>query len=432
MRITILQVLALIGSLHIAAPAMAVIFGNDNRRQASADENPIYRRVGIITKVDENIDHGHGTAWLSGECLITTNYHVAFFNSRKEDGKVITTRAKRGVALDFHVDLQPGRTKSFAKKVRAEVIDFGNWTPGDTTGAFEDFVLLKLDQCIGRDLGFLEVKSPSNRYWQPAGELTVIGYPQDRWTDSGVTVESGCKAPDTSAGVGGATIDCSFTPGSSGSPVLEIQDNGAHLVTGMVTGGSAKNHAEKYDVRSGSVNWMVLSDVFAESIQEARYDIEPHTLSDEARKRIAIRRSNEAGAVAFGALPASSNDMKTSASSWRVKLPPDGRDAHIYYLQRPDVCPRQGCMTVVLSRPYVGKYSDTKIVGKFMGLPLPEFIGPARTGQWRTLYVADEKPGLYREITFDGGEYRLSSRPPVSEAEIRDQGGKATGLKAQQ
>jgi hypothetical protein len=89
-------------------------------------------------------------------------------------------------------------------------------------------------------------------------------------------------------------------------------------------------------------------------------------------------------------------------------------------------------MTVVLSRPYVGRYSDTKIVGKFTGLPLPEFSGPARTGQWRTLYVADENPRLYREITFEDGEYRLSSRPPVSEAEIREQGGKATGLKAQQ
>ena len=89
-------------------------------------------------------------------------------------------------------------------------------------------------------------------------------------------------------------------------------------------------------------------------------------------------------------------------------------------------------MTVVLSRPYVGKYSDTKIVGKFMGLPLPEFIGPALTGHWRTLYVADEKPGLYREITFDDGEYRVSSKAPISEVEIRERGGKATGLKVQQ
>lgn len=88
-------------------------------------------------------------------------------------------------------------------------------------------------------------------------------------------------------------------------------------------------------------------------------------------------------------------------------------------------------MTVVLSRPYVGQYSNTKIIGKFMGLPLPEFIGPARTGQWRTLYVPDEKPGLYREINFDDGEYRVSSKAPVSEADIREQGGKATGLKAQ-
>ena len=429
MRITILQLLGLIGSLHIADPAMAAIFGNDNRRQASADENPLYRRVGIITRVDENIDHGHGTAWLSGECLITTNYHVAFFKSRKEDGRVITTRAKRGVALDFHVDLQAGRTKSFAKTIRAEVIDFGNYMPGDTTGAFEDFVLLKLDQCIGQDLGFLEVKSPSLEYERPKGDLMMIGYPQDRWTAPGITVETGCKAHHESAGIGGATLDCSSMPGSSGSPVLQRQGDGSYVVAGILrAGGSIR--AEKFDV--STANWMLLSDVFAESIQEARYDIESHTLSDEARKRISTRRANEAGRVAFGALPVASKDMKTSASSWRVKLPPDGRDAHIYYLQRPDVCTRRGCMTVVLSRPYVGKYSDTKIIGKFIGLPLPEFIGPARIGLWRTLYVADEKPGLYREITFDDGEYRVSSKAPVSEADIREQGGKATGLKAQQ
>lgn len=437
MRITVLQLLTLIGTLHIADPAMATVFGDDNRRQASADENPLYRRVGVITRENQIVG---GTAWLSGECLITTNYHVAFFKERLPSGKVITSRAKRGVVVDFHVDVLPGTAKSsgwkvgegksFRKRVRAEVVDFGNYMPGDTTGAFEDYVHLKLDECIGRDLGFLEVRSPSNQYWAPSGELMVIGYPQDRWTDPGVTVESGCKAPDTSAGVGGATLDCSFMPGNSGSPVLELQGNGAYLVTGMAGSGKA-DHAEKYDVRSGSLNWMVLADVFAESIQEARYDIEPHTLSDELRKRIAARRANEAGSVAFSAMPVSSKEMKTSASSWRVKLAPDGRDAHIYYLQRPDVCSRRGCMMVVLSRPYVGKYSDTKIIGKFMGLPLPEFIGPARSGQWRTLYVPDEKPGLYREITFDDGEYRMSSKAPLSEADIREQGGKATGLKAQ-
>lgn len=435
MRITILQLLALIGTLHITDPAVATIFGDDNRRQVSAEENPLYRRVGVITREDQIFS---GTAWLSGECLITTNYHVAFFKSRKESGQVITSRAKRGVVLDFHVDVLPGEArssgwkvgegKSFRKKVRAEVVDFGNYMPADTTGVFQDYVHLKLEECVGRDLGFLEIKSPSNKSLPPGGELMVIGYPQDRWAAAGVTVETGCSSPDLSVGVGGAALDCSVMPGHSGAPVLERQADGRYLVIGMIKIAD-NNHKEKYTV--DVANWMVLSDAFAESIQEARYDIEPHTLSDEVRKRIATRRSNEAGSIAFGAMPVSSKDMKTSASSWRVKLPPDGRDAHIYYLQRPDVCSRRGCMTVVLSRPYVGQYSNTKIIGKFMGLPLPEFIGPARTGQWRTLYVPDEKPGLYREINFDDGEYRVSPKAPVSEADIREQGGKATGLKAQ-
>ncbi len=435
MRISVLQLLALIGTLHIADPVLATVFGDDNRRQASADENPLYRRIGVITRADQIFG---GTAWLSGECLITTNYHVAFFKERLPSGKTITLRAKRGFIVDFHVDVLPGAAKSagwkvgegksFRKKVRAEVVDFGNYMPGDTTGAFEDYVHLKLDECIGRDLGFLEVKSPGDAYERPKGELIMIGYPQDRWTAPGITVETGCRAHHESAGIGGATLDCSTMPGNSGSPVLEQQNDGGYLVVGIVRAGGF-GHAEKFDV--STANWMLLSDVFAESIQEARFDIEPHTLSDEVRKRIATRRSTEAGVLAFGALPQSTKNLKANASSWRVKLAPDGRDAHIYYLQRPDVCSRRGCMTVVLSRPYLGKYSDTKIIGKFMGLPLPEFVGPARSGNWRTLYVPDEKPGLYREITFDDGEYRVSSKALISEAEIREQGGKATGLKAQ-
>lgn len=70
MRKSILQLLALIGTLHITDPAMATIFGDDNRRQATADENPLYRRVGVITREDHIYD---GTAWLSGECLMTAS-----------------------------------------------------------------------------------------------------------------------------------------------------------------------------------------------------------------------------------------------------------------------------------------------------------------------------------------------------------------------
>lgn len=435
MRITVLQLLTLIGTLHIADPAMATIFGDDNRRQAFANDGPLYRRVGVITREDQVYG---GTAWLSGECLITTNYHVAFFKERLPSGKIITSRAKRGVTVDFHVDVLPGTAKSsgwkvgegksFAKKVRAEVVDFGNDMPGDTTGTFQDYVHLKLDQCVGRELGFLEVKLPSDKFDHPLGELMVIGYPQDRWTIPGVTVATGCRAHHDSAGVGGATHDCSTVGGNSGSPILEKLGDGSYLVVGMHGAGPLGN-AKKYDV--SVANWMVLSDVFAESIQEARFDLEPHTLSDEVRKRIATRRSTEAGVVAFGALPKSMKSLKTNASSWRVKLSPDGRDAYIYYLERPDVCTQRGCMTVVLLRPFLGMYSDTKIIGTLKGLPLPAFIGPARTGQWRTLYVPDEKLGLYREITFDDGEYRVSSKVPISEADIREQGGKATGLKAQ-
>ena len=165
--------------------------------------------------------------------------------------------------------------------VRAEVVDFGNYMPSDTTGTFEDYAHLKLDSCVGKELGYLEVKPNKGTFEKPTGELMVVGFHQDRYfSQPGISVEMGCKAQDLSAGVGGATVDCSTMPMCSGCPVLEKQINGTFLVVGMIKAGSM-NHIEKYT--PDDANWMVLSDVFSDSLIKSRgEEVAPHILRARA------------------------------------------------------------------------------------------------------------------------------------------------------
>ena len=271
--------LSVLSMVAAASVANATVYGNDPRKQASPDENPIYQRVGVITKA--GTDEVLGTAWLSGECQITAMYHSVFFKERAASGKVITSRGKKGFAVDFHIGLKPGKAKSYEQTVRAEVVDFGNYMPGDTSGAFEDYAHLKLDSCVGKELGYLEVKPSKGTFEKPTGELMVVGFHQDRYfSQDGITVEIGCKAQDLSAGVGGSTVDCSTMPMCSGCPVLEKQPDGRFLVAGMVRAGGA-THADRYSVETA--NWIVLSDVFSDSLIKARgEEVAPHILRARA------------------------------------------------------------------------------------------------------------------------------------------------------
>ena len=277
--------LSVLSMVAAASVANATVYGNDPRKQASPDENPIYQRVGVITKA--GTDEIVGTAWLSGECQITAMYHSVFLKSRSSSGSIITSRAKVGHSVDFHIGLKPGKAKSFDKVIKASVVDFGNYMSGDTTGMFEDYAHLQLETCVGKELGFLEVKPGKGLYEKPQGELMVVGFHQDRYfSQDGITVETGCKAQDLSAGIGGASVDCSLMPMCSGCPVLEKQSDGKYLVAGMMSSGSMK-HAEHYSVETA--NWMVLSDVFSDSLIKSRgEEVAPHILRARAPQSTSV------------------------------------------------------------------------------------------------------------------------------------------------
>lgn len=256
----------------------ATVFGDDSKRkQVTTAENPILMRVG---RTFQGTDGGGGTVWLAGECEVAVMYHTAFYKSRDQaTGRIITARGKIGAELEVFIGLQtgaPDKPENFKYRLKGKVVEFGNYLSNDTTGTFRDYAILKLEEkdCVGRELGYFNVKMTATKYEAPTGPLTLIGFHQDRFRQNGVTFETGCKARDQSAGVGGYSVDCSVMPMCSGCPVLEKQSNGELLVVGMMKAGSMV-HASRY--HPDLANWMVMADVFSEDLLKVRgMDVPAH------------------------------------------------------------------------------------------------------------------------------------------------------------
>jgi hypothetical protein len=68
----------------------------------------------------------------------------------------------------------------------------------------------------------------------PEGELMTIGFPRSRASQTGITVETGCRARDHGPVKGLVGVDCAFEVGMSGGPVLERQIEGGWLVVGLI------------------------------------------------------------------------------------------------------------------------------------------------------------------------------------------------------
>ena len=69
----------------------------------------------------------------------------------------------------------------------------------------------------------------------------TIGFPRSRAGQTGITVETGCRARDHGPVKGLIGVDCAFEAGMSGGPVLERQVDGSWFVAGLIqqaTGGT--------------------------------------------------------------------------------------------------------------------------------------------------------------------------------------------------
>jgi len=230
--------IACIAFWFIAHLAAANVFVEDRREQLDSSL-PIFRSVGMLVQPEEG---GGGTAFLVSSCHIVTAYHVAIPQRRSTvDGNVGTVRAKVGKFAEFVIGPDPASPGTFATHSRATVVAFGKFSADSFDGMAGDWAILRLDECLGKQFGFLRIARPERDSPMPRGELMTVGFPRSRAKEPGITVETGCRARDHGPVAGLVGVDCAFEAGMSGGPVLEKQSSGSWLVVGLIqqaTGGT--------------------------------------------------------------------------------------------------------------------------------------------------------------------------------------------------
>ena len=170
--------------------ADAAIFDRDDRVAVTL------KPVGIVTG-GENISYGAG--FLIDRCNVLTARHVA--------GNVL-------IAVGRRLMFRSGRSASPGTVVAAGPFQ-DNLSPTRSIAA--DWLLIRLDRCLGRKLGFLQVASINDLFTTERGAGDA-GFPRDRPIGSGPTVDADCRV----LWVGGGRMahDCATIAGNSGGPIL--------------------------------------------------------------------------------------------------------------------------------------------------------------------------------------------------------------------
>lgn len=249
--------------------ALANVFGVDKREQAAADSDPL-RWVGQL--YSETDDFQTGSAVLVGECHILSAYHSTFF---RRDGNL--NKPSGYVVSRFMLDPDPSKPGSFRRSTLARPVLWGEFSRWSLRGQSEDWALLQLDDCLGREVGYAQIAGAGEKARDGYGELLFAGYPQSRRPFGGVTFERGCHAWDYGPVFPIVGVDCAFEKGASGGPLLELID-GRWTVVGVASYRSNPVEVPLPAYMSKHRNVMVSSDAFSarvgQSLQAAR-QLEP-------------------------------------------------------------------------------------------------------------------------------------------------------------
>lgn len=226
------QVLVVVSAVLMLEGAFANTFGKDRREQQSP-ELEHNRSVGQILNKNGYL----GSAFLAeDECTVMSNYHVAFAKEKDPvTGNVKTYRGKKGERSEFMVGRNGSGPLDFQVKIGATVADFGTFSKNDARGLTGDYVVYRLDECVGEVFGFLKVKKADlDTQAEPVGQLKMISFGSSTVIKPGVAVEE-CRARDNGPAWGLVGVDCTFERGVSGAPLMEKQPSGEWLVVGIAS-----------------------------------------------------------------------------------------------------------------------------------------------------------------------------------------------------
>ena len=197
--------LGLLCSLLLSAPAVGATFDRDDRvavTRPGADLLPI----GIV-KGGKGI--AYATGFLVGDCHVLTVKHAA--------GRVARVTGRR---MMFRLPFAGPDGASAGSVVAAGDLDL----VGDPNrlDRREDWLLLRLDHCLGRRFGSLALSDPPDKSGPLRTSSTTAlfsaGYPIDQSWRRQLTIDPECRLRGVTRQL--FIHDCSSLPGNSGSPIF--------------------------------------------------------------------------------------------------------------------------------------------------------------------------------------------------------------------
>jgi hypothetical protein len=145
-----------------------------------------------------------GTAFLVSPCYALTNYHVVFGGSRAPSTQYTSTL----YTFDGEGSSMIG--------TRATPVVWGGMAR--VRQPSNDWVLLKLDACIGGRIGWMDLAGNDNRIDLLAEPVASVGFAADK--DPSSLWRDDCHLRH--AAVGSFLDDCAVAEGSSGSPIVSL------------------------------------------------------------------------------------------------------------------------------------------------------------------------------------------------------------------
>ena len=190
-------------ALAVAArPTVAAVFGVDDRQALSGDRS----ELAGIAMVSETPVGAYGTAFLVGPCLALSARHVV--HHADPMGQRLTLR------------FAPWQRADRSNSSAATVVAAGGAarSAGDVS---QDWVLLRLDRCLGATLGYFPLSREPLRI-PPSGPiapaLMAVGFPEDQAAGRRPVIDPDCRVRMIAST--GLLHDCATMPGNSGGPLM--------------------------------------------------------------------------------------------------------------------------------------------------------------------------------------------------------------------
>lgn len=208
-----------------AGAARAAVFDGDDRISFSRRSGNLYAPIGRILG-----DGRAGTGFLVGQCHVLTAQHN-FSNRAPADGEAVIFQA---------VHARLGRSPPAS---RGTIVASGNFETSRqavdwSEGRSRDWMLVRLDHCLGKVLGFVDLVDQAFRFDGADAPVRSAGFPIDRRSADALVLDPSCRI--RSGNFREWLHDCAALPGNSGGPIFQELRSGGRVrlrVVAMVTSG---------------------------------------------------------------------------------------------------------------------------------------------------------------------------------------------------